>query len=85
MNDTSRHVSPEHDLIGVSEIGRRHDVPTNTAWRWTLRDDFPEPAVKLGTGRGSRRAWRAADVDEWASEHLPLPGDRRSATARDPG
>lgn len=64
-------------LVGVTDIAARFDVETNSAWRWTRRDDFPTPAIRLGSGRGSRRAWRLADVEAWAEKSLPLkPGPK---------
>ena len=65
------------DLIGVSEVAKMLGVATNTAWRWSMRGDFPPPAVRLAAGR----AWRRADVETWAKAHLPL---RTGRPPRDP-
>ncbi len=68
---TLRDVSPD-DLLGVSEIAETFGVATNSAWRWTQRPDFPEPAARLKSGR----VWRRKDVERWAKKTLPLPTGR---------
>jgi len=52
------------ELIGVTEIadylGKRKQ---NVAQHYTSRDDFPEPAAELPTGR----YWRRADIEAWTT------------------
>ena len=46
------------DLVGITEIAAMQGVAVNSAWRWTLRDDFPAPVARLSRGR----VWRRSDV-----------------------
>jgi uncharacterized protein YuzE len=59
LTDTER-----DELIGVTEIaeylGKRKQ---NVAQHYTSRDDFPQPAAELPTGR----YWRRGDVEAWAT------------------
>ena len=63
------------ELVGLSEIAKLHEVARNSAWRWSRRPDFPEPLARLASGP----IWRRAEIDAWASTHLPLqPGRPRT-------
>jgi predicted DNA-binding transcriptional regulator AlpA len=64
-------MSPE-DLVGISEIAAMYDVAKNTAWRWSQREDFPEPEARLSSGP----IWKRPDVEVWGKNHLPLPAGR---------
>lgn len=64
-------VSPD-EVVGLAEIAELLDVAKRTAWRYTQRDDFPEPLARLSAGL----VWRREDVERWAGEHLPLPVGR---------
>jgi predicted DNA-binding transcriptional regulator AlpA len=57
----------EGDLLGVAEIAAMFEVETNTAWRWSQRDDFPEPVARLASGP----VWRRRDLERWKR---PQPG-----------
>jgi predicted DNA-binding transcriptional regulator AlpA len=57
------------DLVGVTDIAERQGVAVNTAWRWSRRDDFPEPIGAIGR----RPVWRWRDVERWARKR-PAPG-----------
>jgi uncharacterized protein YuzE len=63
--DTSALEDAELDeLIGVTEIARYLGKrKQNVAQHYTSRDDFPEPAAELPTGR----YWRRGDVEAWAT------------------
>jgi hypothetical protein len=47
-------------------------VAKNSAWRWTQREDFPEPEARLASGP----VWKRADVKAWGKQWLPLPPGR---------
>jgi uncharacterized protein YuzE len=74
----------QDELIGITEIaaylGKRKQ---NVAQHYTRRDDFPDPAAELPTGR----YWRRGDVeawDAWFKRTHPLArneGSRSSAGA----
>ena len=62
------------ELVGLSEIAKLQQVARNSAWRWSRRPDFPEPVARLASGP----IWRRAEIEAWASAHLPLqPGRPR--------
>jgi predicted DNA-binding transcriptional regulator AlpA len=65
------------DIVGIAEIAERLHVARNTAWRWSQRADFPEPAARLTTGP----IWHTSDIERWA-ERLPLPRGRRAGSRR---
>jgi predicted DNA-binding transcriptional regulator AlpA len=67
------------DLLGLGEIAELYGVRKNSAWRWSRRDDFPAPALRIS---GRIPAWRRADVERWAQAHLPLPTGRPSSSSR---
>jgi predicted DNA-binding transcriptional regulator AlpA len=60
------------ELVGLSEIAKLHQVARNSAWRWSRRPGFPEPVARLATGP----IWRRAEIEAWASKHLPLQSGR---------
>jgi len=60
------------ELVGLSEIAKLQQVARNSAWRWSRRPDFPEPVARLASGP----IWRRAEIEAWASKHLPLPSGR---------
>ncbi len=52
------------ELLGVTEIARYLGKrKQNVAQYYTVRDDFPEPAAELPTGR----YWRRGDIEAWAT------------------
>ena len=65
-------VAPE-DLAGLSEIVELLGVSKATAFKYTRRDDFPEP---LGHVSAAGPVWLRRDVQRWAKETLPLPTGR---------
>jgi len=65
-------VAPE-DLVGLIEIIDLLDVARATAFKYTRRDDFPEP---LGHVSAAGPVWLRRDVERWAKETLPLPTGR---------
>lgn len=54
--------SSVHHLVGSAEIGILLGVSRQRVHQLTRRADFPEPEVKLATGR----VWKRADVEAWA-------------------
>src|SRR2546429_6392366 len=54
------------ELVAVADVAEMFGVATRTAKRYTVRDDFPEPAGRLA---GSR-VWRRRDVERWGAKHL---------------
>jgi predicted DNA-binding transcriptional regulator AlpA len=66
----------EDELLGVTEIAQLFEVANNTAWRWSKRQSFPEPAARLSAGP----VWRRADVEAWGKEYLPLRTGRPPKT-----
>ena len=50
------------ELVGLKEIAVICGVAYNTAWRWSQRPDFPQPAARLSGGS----VWRREDIDRWA-------------------
>jgi predicted DNA-binding transcriptional regulator AlpA len=65
-------VAPE-DLVGLVEIIEMLGVSKATAFKYTRRDDFPEP---LGHLSAAGPVWLRRDVERWAKETLPLPTGR---------
>ena len=65
-------VAPE-DLVGLTEIIDMLGVARATAFKYTRRDDFPEP---LGHVSAAGPVWLRRDVQRWAKETLPLPTGR---------
>jgi uncharacterized protein YuzE len=67
------------ELVGVTEIasylGKRKQ---NVAQHYASRDDFPEPAAELPTGR----YWRRGDVEAWATRFKREEGRFRAAAKR---
>ncbi len=61
------------EIVGVAEIAKVYGVARNSAWRWTQRDDFPEPLERLSSGP----VWRWRDVERWATKMLPLGTPKR--------
>jgi predicted DNA-binding transcriptional regulator AlpA len=53
------------DVMGVAEISDESGVHRNTAWRWTTRPDFPEPAARLASGP----IWHRREVERWVRKH----------------
>lgn len=72
------------ELIGVTEIARfLGKRKQNVAQHYTARDDFPEPAAELPTGR----YWRRGDIEAWAArfergEHQFRAAAKRAAAAQ---
>ncbi len=62
------------EIVGVAEIAAAYGVARNSAWRWTQRDDFPEPLARLATGP----VWRWRDIEKWAAKTLPLGRPKKS-------
>ena len=60
-------------LLGLAEIAEKFGVERNTAWRWSKRSDFPEPAARLSAGP----VWQLADVEAWGTEKRPNPAGGR--------
>jgi predicted DNA-binding transcriptional regulator AlpA len=65
-------VAPE-DLVGLAEIIEMLSVSKATAFKYTRRQDFPEP---LGHISAAGPVWLRRDVERWAKETLPLPQGR---------
>jgi predicted DNA-binding transcriptional regulator AlpA len=61
------------DLVGVPEIADLLGTSRRTAFRYTRRGDFPEPAAQVR----SKRLWQRPDVEKWARATLPLATDPR--------
>jgi uncharacterized protein YuzE len=78
--DTSALEDAELDeLIGVTEIARYLGKrKQNVAQHYASRDDFPEPAAELPTGR----YWRRGDIEAWATRFKREERDFRAATRR---
>lgn len=64
------------DLVGLGDIAEMYGVRKNSAWRWSRRDEFPEPAGRIS---GRIPFWRRRDVERWAAKNLPLVQGRRPA------
>jgi len=64
-----RPVARTPDLLGLGEIAERYGIQKNSAWRWTKREDFPEPVMHVS---GRIPVWKATDIERWARKHLPL-------------
>jgi predicted DNA-binding transcriptional regulator AlpA len=61
------------DLIDRAEVADLLGVTTRTAQRYAARDDFPEPAKRIGRiGLWDRKA-----IERWGKTHLPLPRSGR--------
>jgi predicted DNA-binding transcriptional regulator AlpA len=65
-------VSPREALVGIAEIAEMFGVARNTAWRWSKRPAFPQPAARLASGP----VWHREIIEAWASDHLPLQTGR---------
>lgn len=52
------------ELVGLSEIAEMLLTRKQQAYRWSHRDDFPEPLVRLRQGP----VWDRADVEQWAAD-----------------
>jgi predicted DNA-binding transcriptional regulator AlpA len=53
------------ELVGFAEAAELLGTSTRQLVRWSKRDDFPEPVVKLR----ATPVWRAADVRAWKRKH----------------
>src|SRR5438552_709881 len=70
-------VSPEpregQPVMQLAELAAFFGSAKRTAWRYTLRPDFPEPYAQLSTGQ----VWRRSDVERWQRKHnAPFPAGR---------
>ena len=64
-------------LAGLAEVAELLGVSKRTATRYTLRDDFPEPAARLRAGP----IWVEEDILAWArSSPQPRPGRHLKAS-----
>lgn len=54
-------MSPELQVVGLSEIADLLGVSKRTATRYSARPDFPRPAAKLAMGP----IWHKADIENW--------------------
>jgi predicted DNA-binding transcriptional regulator AlpA len=64
-------------LVGQAQIAERLGVARNTVWRWTRREGFPPPEVRVS----GVPMWRWGAVEDWAKANLPLPGGRPKRAA----
>lgn len=63
LDDSALKDTELDELIGVTEIARYLGKrKQNVAQHYASRDDFPEPAAELPTGR----YWRRGDIEAWA-------------------
>lgn len=61
-------------FLSVREVGRRYSVSVATIWRWTAKNEFPQP-VKIG--RGSTR-WALESLQAFEKGRIKL--DRTGAS-----
>jgi predicted DNA-binding transcriptional regulator AlpA len=59
-------------LAGLAEVAELLGVTKRSATRYAARADFPEPLERLASGP----VWARADVERWATQHMPLPPGR---------
>jgi len=70
---------PELQVVGLAEVAELLGVSKRTASRYTLRPEFPAPAVELAMGP----IWHRADVEAWMQNERVRPG-RPPGTERRP-
>lgn len=79
---TSAAVSPapkeSQPIMQLAELAAFFGVVKRTAWRYSLRDDFPPVFATLTTGK----VWQRSAVEKWADKHLPFPLGRPPAKGR---
>jgi predicted DNA-binding transcriptional regulator AlpA len=63
----------DEDLLGIAEIAAAFGVQRNSAWRWSRRDDFPDPVARLSSGP----IYRRRDIKRWYAQHNPQGGRPR--------
>ena len=63
-------------LVGLKEVAELLQVPRNSAWRYSRREDFPRPVARPASGP----VWEERDVRRWADKSLPLPVGRPRRT-----
>jgi predicted DNA-binding transcriptional regulator AlpA len=59
-------------VVSLSTIAKLLGCDRGTAWRYTKRDDFPEPLATLPIGK----VWETRAVEKWAARTLPLQQGR---------
>ena len=65
------------DLVGLAEVAAMLNTSRTQANRWTRREDFPEPIVRLR----ATPVWQADDVKAWAKQRKPVPVTRSAGVA----
>jgi hypothetical protein len=55
------------DLVGLAEVAEMLRTSRRQAIRWTQREDFPEPLVKLA----ATPVWEGREVRRWKREREP--------------
>jgi hypothetical protein len=73
----SRVAEVDDELVAIPDISARTKVHRETVRSWVNGTrgpgDFPLPKSSFGGGdRGSMKAWRWADVNEWLGKHYAL-------------
>jgi predicted DNA-binding transcriptional regulator AlpA len=63
------------DLVGLAEVAEMLRTSRRQAIRWTQREDFPEPILRLR----ATPVWEAREVRRWKRERKRerRPGGRR--------
>jgi predicted DNA-binding transcriptional regulator AlpA len=61
-------------MLGLNELAEVLGVSRSSVFRYLKREDFPEPALRLGRSNG----WSLAAVERWKTDHLPVPRGRPS-------
>jgi hypothetical protein len=66
--------NPQQPVMQLTELREFFGLKAaRTAWRYTLRPDFPEPYAYLSTGK----VWLRKDVERWQKKYnAPFPVGR---------
>ena len=57
-------VGSELELLGFAEVAELLHTSPRQLLRWTQREDFPEPLVRLR----ATPVWRKRDIERWAKQ-----------------
>jgi predicted DNA-binding transcriptional regulator AlpA len=58
---------PNLDLVGLAEVADLLGTSRRQAIRWTQREDFPEPIIRLR----ATPVWEEREIRRWMRERKP--------------